>query len=139
MTKFQLDVDYDFDFRLIGISCHAKDYRLCWALNNQLGLQLEKIHRENAASGLKKNGIAIESIYTYFDEENHSAYQLFYNKHNNNLLLPEQKLADFLLTIDQMNEASFEELMKEIKKIDLVNTAFVIDVNTLKSKENLIF
>lgn len=139
MTKFQLDVDYDFDFRLIGISCHAKDYRLCWALNNQLGLQLEKIHRENATSGLKKNGIAIESIYTYFDEENHSAYQLLYNKHNNNLLLPEQKLADFLLIIDQMNEAAFEDLLKEIKKLDLVNTAFVIDVNALKSKENLIF
>jgi hypothetical protein len=139
MTKFQLDVDYDFDFRLIGISCHAKDYRLCWALNNHLGLQLEKIHRENATSGLKKNGIAIESIYTYFDAENHSAYQLLYNKHNNNLLLPEQKLADFLLIIDQMNETAFEELLKEIKKLDIVNTAFVIDVNALKSKENLIF
>lgn len=139
MTKFQLDVDYDFDFRLIGISCHSKDYRLCWALNNQLEIQLEKVHRENAASGLKKNGIAIESLYTYFDEESHSAYQLLYNKHNNNLLLPEQKLADFLLIIDQMNEEFFENLLKKIKEIDLVNTAFVIDVSTLKSKENLIF
>lgn len=139
MTKFQLDVDYDYDFRLIGISCHAKDYRLCWSLNNQLEIQLEKVHRENAASGLKKNGIAIESLYSYFDEESHSNYQLLYNKHNNNLLLPEQKLADFLLIIDQMNDETFENLLKKIKEIDLVNTAFVIDVNTLKSKENLIF
>lgn len=139
MTKFQLEVDYDFDFRLIGISCHARDYRLCWALNNHLGIQLEKIHRENASSGLKKNGIAIESLYTYFDEENHSAYQLLYNKHNNNLLIPEQKLADFLLIIDQMNDEQLEELLKKIRQIDLVNTGFIIDVNTLKSKENLIF
>jgi len=139
MTKFQLDVDYDFDFRLIGISCHSRDYRLCWALNNHLEIQLEKIHRENAASGLKKNGIAIESIYSYFDEENHSAYQLLYNKHNNNLLLPEQKLADFLLIIDQMNNEMFEDLLKKLREIDIINTAFVIDVNTLKSKENLIF
>ena len=139
MTKFQLDVDYDFGFRLIGISCHAKDYRLCWALNNQLGIQLEKVHRENASSGLKKNGIAIESLYSFFDEENHSSYQLLHNKHNNNLLLPEQKLADFLLIIDQMNDESFEDLMKKLKQVELVNTAFIIDVNTLKSKENLIF
>jgi hypothetical protein len=139
MTKFQLQVDYDFDFRLIGISCHARDYRLCWALNNHLEIQLEKVHRENASSGLKKNGIAIESIYSYYDEENHSAYQLLYNKHNNNLLLPEQKLADFLLIIDQLNDEHFENILKKIKEIDLVNTAFVIDVNTLKSKENLIF
>ena len=139
MTKFQLQVDYNFDFRLIGISCHARDYRLCWALNNHLEIQLEKVHRENASSGLKKNGIAIESIYSYYDEENHSAYQLLYNKHNNNLLLPEQKLADFLLIIDQLNDEHFENILKKIKEIDLVNTAFVIDVNTLKSKENLIF
>jgi hypothetical protein len=139
MTKFQLEVDYDFDFRLIGISCHARDYRLCWALNNHLEIQLEKIHRENASSGLKKNGIAIESIYSYFDEENHSSFQLLYNKHNNNLLLPEQKLADFLLIIDQLNDEHFENLLRKIKEIELVNTAFVIDVNTLKSKENLIF
>ena len=139
MTKFQLQVDYDFDFRLIGISCHARDYRLCWALNNHLEIQLEKVHRENASSGLQKNGIAIESIYSYYDEENHSAYQLLYNKHNNNLLLPEQKLADFLLIIDQLNDEHFENILKKIKEIDLVNMAFIIDVNTLKSKENLIF
>ena len=139
MTKFQLQVDYDFDFRLIGISCHSRDYRLCWALNNHLEIQLEKVHRENASIGLKKNGIAIESIYSYYDEENHSTYQLLYNKHNNNLLLPEQKLADFLLIIDQINDEHLENIVKKIKEINLVNTAFVIDVNTLKSKENLIF
>lgn len=59
MSKFQLQIDYDFDFRLIGISCHARDYRLCWALNNHLEIQLEKVLRENASSGLKKNGIAM--------------------------------------------------------------------------------
>jgi len=139
MTKFQLDVDYDYDFRLIGISCHARDYRLCWSLNNSLKLQLEKVHRENASEGLKKNGIAIESLYTYFDEENHITYQLLYNKHNNSLLLPEQKMADFLLIIDGMSEAKFDGLLKEVKQTDLVNTAFSIDVNSLKSKENLIF
>lgn len=139
MTKFQLDVDYDYDFRLVGISCHAKDYRLCWSLNNHLGLQLEKIHRENAGEGLKKNGIAIESLYNFYDEENHITYQFLHNKHNNNLLLPEQKVADFLLIIDGMNDASFDELIKKIKQTDLVIAAFVIDVHSLKSKENLIF
>lgn len=139
MTKFQLDVDYDFSFRLIGISCHARDYRLSWALNNDLAIQLEKVHRENAAEGLKKNGVAIESLYSFLDEENHATYQLMYNKHNNNLLLPEQKAADFLFIIDQMNDEKFDEVLQKIKQNDLVKTAFVIDVQTLKSKENLIF
>ncbi len=139
MTKFQLDVDYDFSFRLIGISCHARDYRLSWALNNDLAIQLEKVHRENAAEGLKKNGVAIESLYSFSDEENHATYQLMYNKHNNNLLLPEQKAADFLFIIDQINDEKFDEVLQKVKQNDLVKTAFAIDVNTLKSKENLIF
>jgi len=139
MTKFQLDVDYDFSFRLIGISCHARDYRLSWALNNDLSIQLEKVHRENAAEGLKKNGVAIESLYSFLDKENHATYQLMYNKHNNNLLLPEQKAADFLFIIDQMNDEKFDDVLQKIKQNDLVKTAFVIDVASLKSKENLIF
>lgn len=139
MTKFQLDVDYDFSFRLIGISCHARDYRLSWALNNDLAIQMEKVHRENANEGLKKNGVAIESLYSFTDEENHVTYQLMYNKHNNNLLLPEQKAADFLFIIDQISDEKFEEVVQKIKQNELVKTAFVIDVGSLKSKENLIF
>lgn len=139
MTKFQLDVDYDFEFRLIGISCHARDYRLCWSLNNSLGLQLEKVYRENANEGLKKNGVAIESFFLYNDKEGRISYQLLLNKHNNNLLLPEQKMADYLLIIDGINETLFEGLMKKLKQTDSVIAAFVIDVQSLKSKENLIF
>ena len=139
MTKFQLDVDYDFEFRLIGISCHARDYRLCWSLNNSLGLQLEKVYRENANEGLKKNGVDIESFFLYNDKEGRISYQLLLNKHNNNLLLPEQKMADYLLIIDGINETHFEGLMKKLKQTDSVIAAFVIDVQSLKSKENLIF
>ncbi len=139
MTKFQLDVDYDFDFKLIGISCHAHDYRLCWSLNKKLNISLEKIHRDNAKSGLKKNGVAIESLFTFYDEENHTSYQLLYNKNENQLLLPEQKKADFLLIIDQKNENKYQETLTSIREIDLVLTAFTIEVDSLKSKENLIF
>lgn len=139
MTKFQLDVEYDFEFRLVGISCHARDYRLCWSLNNSLGLRFEKVYRENAGDGLKKNGVAIESLYRFNDEEGRIGYQLLLNKHNNNLLLPEQKMADYLLIIDGMNESTFESLLKKIKQTDSVIAAFVIDVQSLKSKENLIF
>lgn len=139
MTKFQLEVDYDFDFKLIGISCHAHDYRLCWSINNKLNTSLEKIHRDNAKSGLKKNGVAIESLFTYYDEETHSSYQLLYNKNENQLLLPEQKKADYLLIIDQINEEKFQEALTKLREIDIILTAFPIEVDSLKSKENLIF
>jgi len=42
LGKHTLKIEYDFDFVLIGISSHEKDYRICWALNNVLGLDLTK-------------------------------------------------------------------------------------------------
>ena len=42
MKKHLLEIEYDYDFVLIGISSHEKDYRVCWALNNKLGLELVK-------------------------------------------------------------------------------------------------
>ena len=40
--KYLLEEDYEFDFNLLGICCHEKDYRLCWAVNSTLNLNLSK-------------------------------------------------------------------------------------------------
>ena len=42
MAKLTLDFYQDFDFDLIGICSHVKDYRLVWALNNYLGYDFAK-------------------------------------------------------------------------------------------------
>ena len=40
--KYHLEEEYEYDFDLYGISSHEKDYRICWAINNSLGLSLER-------------------------------------------------------------------------------------------------
>ena len=40
--KHLLEEKYEFDFNLLGICCHEKDYRLCWAVNSTLRLNLSK-------------------------------------------------------------------------------------------------
>ena len=40
MAKLKLDSDPDPDVFLIAISSHVNDYRLCWSLNNSLGIDL---------------------------------------------------------------------------------------------------
>ena len=44
MAKLVLDWkdEQEDSFTLIGISCHQKDYRLCWELNKILELELQK-------------------------------------------------------------------------------------------------
>ena len=36
--KYYLDDTYEYDFLLLGISCHERDYRVSWALNQKLTL-----------------------------------------------------------------------------------------------------
>jgi hypothetical protein len=40
--KHLLVEEYEYDFSLLGICCHEKDYRLCWAVNSTLDLNLTK-------------------------------------------------------------------------------------------------
>ena len=42
MSKLSLNFEEDYSFLLIGISCHAKDYRLCWELNKLLNFDFAR-------------------------------------------------------------------------------------------------
>jgi len=139
MTRFQLEVEYDYDFDLIGISCHAPDYRLCWALNQKLLLQLAKKEKDLDNKPKKQTESSIHSLYEFYHEEDHIEYQLLENKSGNSMIIPEHKQADYLLVMRNNYAVEAEEIVNKIKTIDLVLTAYKIEVKSLKSKENLIF
>lgn len=137
--KFTLEVEYDYDFSLIGICSHEKDYRVCWALNKQLGIELSKTNdlelTEKKASAPSKF-----SMFTFNDEEKYREYSILGNKSANKLLLPEHKQVDYFLMIKSgLNEKEKEELVKKIKELSIVLTAYSIEPENLKSKQNLLF
>ncbi len=136
--KYELEIEYDFDFDLIGISCHHQDYRLCWALNNSLNLGLSK-DRETLDINNKKRGLVSKhALFSGANEDLHEEYILVNNRSLHGFLLPERKEADYLLLLKNCQSHNINNLLTEIKKIDLILTAFSIDVKSLKSKENLI-
>lgn len=139
MTKTKLILDYDYDFLLIGISCHAKDYKLAWALNRQLNIDMER--KNDFSIQLKKKTEA--SVFPYFsfvNEEEQLRYVLVGNRGESSYLIPEQKQTDFFLVIDGYYEmVNSEELIQQLKAISIILTAYQIDPDELKSKQNLIF
>lgn len=139
MTKFKLEVEYDYDFDLIGISCHAPDYRLCWAINQKLGIQLGKKDEDMSVANRKLKTEAHYSLYEYYSEEDHVEYFLLTNKNGGSFVVPEQKSADYFLILRNNYAASVAELLDALKSIDMVLTAFAIEPETLKSRENLLF
>lgn len=137
--KYSLDDDYEFDFHLLGVSCHEKDYRICWAINHALGINLSKEEKDIEVIIRKSNRFSLHSMYTFFDEDNEVEYRLISNRSTMGYLIPEAMQADYLLMISDNCQWTVDELKKEINGIGFVLTTYQINVESLKSKENLIF
>lgn len=132
MSKVKLQIDYDYDFCLIGIVSHEKDYRLCWMLNTLLNIQLAK--NEDHDTGQSKH-----SMYSYIQEELFREYYLLANKGDVHSLIEEHKHIDYFLVIKgALEEDEKKHIIELIKKSDMVSAAYLIDVLSLKSKQNLI-
>lgn len=163
MAKHTLEVSYDYEFLLIGISSHEKDYRICWALNKKLELDLKKIESLEI-KGKKQTTPSYFSFFVFDKEEDFLEYSVIANfsenksldsKNNslfgatidsnehhseNELLIPEQKQMNYFFVVrGEVDDDEAEEIVKKIKEIDVVLTAIRIDPTQLKSKQNLIF
>ncbi len=137
--KYVLDDEYEYDFRLIGISCHEKDYRICWGLNNQLKIDLAREEESIEVISKKSNRYSTHTLYTYYNEDTENEYSLLSNRSNMGYLVPEQAHADYLLMVKENYPINFEDMIMQIKGLPFILTAFEVDVFQLKSKENLIF
>lgn len=137
MTKFTLNIEEEYDFSLIGISCHAKDFRLCFELNKLLEIDLT---RAKDLEIISRNTTGNYALFEYIDEDNFLDYYLISNRGEKGFLIPEHKTIDFLLQLKgATNEELEEELISKICSLSIVLTAYQIDVDSLKSKQNLIF
>ena len=71
MAKYTLSLEDDFNYDLIGLCSHHGDYRVCWSINERIGLRLQKSLEPFMVSG--KKGVVNSS---------HSLYEvpLFYRQ-----------------------------------------------------------
>ncbi|HVA98499.1 MAG TPA: IPExxxVDY family protein [Bacteroidia bacterium] len=157
MKKHKLDIQYEYDFALIGICCNEKEYRLCWSLNTQLGLELQKV--ENLFITNSEINFAEFSMFAFEKEAEFTAYYLLKNEGFRikptdinflqqtsipiseplkEWLIPEEKQCDYLLML-KGEFLNSEKILSEILEINLVTTAYRIDTMKLKSKQNLLF
>ena len=133
MSKTRLIVEYDYDFCLIGIVCHEKDYRLCWNLNTLLQLNLSKKDDHITASGN-------HSLYHYNQEQLFREYYLVSNRGSAGMLVEEHRQVDyFFIAKGDIGETEQRYFLDQFKTVEMVSAAYPMDANLLKSKHNLIF
>lgn len=135
-TRFSIldDEQELYDFKLIAISCHLKDYKLCWKLNLKLGVELNKAEKDIEIK--TKQNSSLHAYFVYDNIDDYCTYYLIKNR-SESFLIPEQANADYFLKL----EGEIDELfvMKKLNEVPEILTTYSIDINTLKSKENLIF
>ena len=154
---FEDDFEED-NYTLIAIHCSAEDYRLAYLLNTNLSLKLAR-KREDLDYNYME---ASFSIYEWYDEENFVTWNLVSNTSKKEVeqmasagslfseqqgkrtvskyLIPEQKRVDYFVKISSESYLkSSKIIISKINAIAEVITAYTLNPNQLKSKNNLIF
>lgn len=137
MAKLVLDYKEESEdsLTLIGISCHQKDYRLCWELNKTLGIELEKT--EDIPGPNEEISF---SRYYYYNEDFLQDFYLLTNKIGKNYFAAELKQADYILQVYGLrSEYETDDLMQKISGIEGVLTAFTYDAEKLKFAHPLFY
>jgi hypothetical protein len=123
--KFTLDARPEpAYYTLAGISCHLKDYRLSFLLNQAMGCDFIKM--EDLPGGY--------SLYFYRDEECRNTYSLISNRSAEKILFPGLKQTDFILLVEgPYKKSQLNRLVNNLKTIPNILTAFEIQAQSLKN------
>lgn len=119
----KLKFEEDKDFKVIAIASHENDYRLGWAINQNLNLNFVK-----TKDLLLSSEPRIEfSRFACLDKNSEIELELISNKSESGFLLKNHKNIDFIVKVaseqSEINQYVLS-LIKKIRAIDLVITAF---------------
>lgn len=138
MSKLLLELEYDFDFTLYGVSSHVANYRLAWGLNQLFDLDLERVDDIDLSFGSSKKGDF--SLYKFEDEESYSTLHLMSNRCSLGYLIPELKQMDYFIQYwGPMSNMELDQFKNELRNSPSVLAVIDIDTMALKSRNNLLF
>jgi hypothetical protein len=162
MAVYKLHIDEfdEIDYQLIAIHTSLEDYRLAYFINQNLPILLKK--SDNTIQISNKEGETQFTRFLYEDEKTGISWDLIQNQNDivvssqrNNpglfaesnssfstkiYLIPEFKKVDFFLKIENASAGiDLEMITSQIKKIERISTVYSVEVEKIKSKNNLIF
>ena len=143
MKTLHLEIDYDFGFALYGLVSSCKDYKVAWALNRLLDLNL--IRQKELCYEMPDRQKLLISNFEHNDR--YSVVRLFRNKAlgtstlKKPFLLPDLKEYDYVLQITGALQQYLnpQELIGRMQRLTLIQYTKQFDPLTLKHKEHLLF
>lgn len=139
IRKNKLEIEYSFDFELVGVRTSLKGYKLAWYLNRMLHTRLAK--QKDLEVHLKKGSAAYDH-YAFITPPN--ALHLFRNRpidaeSGAPALVPEFPHFDYVLMTQSEEKLTGNRLQEYLREVPSVELAALIPLSALKSKETFIF
>lgn len=142
MHTTRLEIEYTFDFIVFAVVTSAKEFKLAWELNQLLRIDLQK--QQDIRLEFLKN--ADLNVSNFLFETEHMRFRLLKNKSVSerpnapaSYLIPEHREYDYLFQVLGANLESYLKVIPQVVRTSTVIEYFaVMDITTLKSKENLI-
>ncbi len=135
MAFHTLEIEDEYDFEIIGVSSHEKDYRLAWSLNKSLGWRLVRIE-DAVVEG--KRSTTHHARFRWTHPVDQTVFTLIDNKTPEGTFMPDLMQFDYLLKIEQPSESSMKKLQSGLRKTDFVLAFQRQEVDKLKYKDNLL-
>ncbi len=132
-THFTLEKVDAIDFNVLAINSHAKGYKLCWNINNELQLNFEKVEDQPIEKEMMFSRYFCET--TKGDE-----YNILANRSKKGYLIPNQKSVNYFLIVNNRNWlAEKKEFISKLRKNKEVLLVFELDVVNSKYINRFIF
>ncbi len=139
MGRQILRVEFDYDFAIIALVTGLRDYRLCWFINKALDIDLQRQDDLEIHLPDKKTLARFSCFYAWNNLERKGIHCISNRSGNNRYLLPELKMIDFIVRISGCyEEQEIDDILEALKCIQQVQSAFRVEVENLRSKQNLI-
>jgi hypothetical protein len=130
-----LEIEDEYDFEIIGVSSHEKDYRLAWSLNKTLGWRLVRIE-DAVVEG--KRSTTYHARFRWMHPVDQTVFTLIDNKTPEGTFLPDLAQFDYVLKIEQPGESTMKRLQEGLRKTDFVLAFQMQEVDKLKFKDHLL-
>ncbi len=139
IKKNKLEIEYSFDFELVGVRTSLKGYKLAWELNKILNSRLVK--QKDLVIHLKK-GTASYDHYAFLTSA--SALRLFRNRPSDSEngipeLVPEFPHFDYVLLTESGENLIGHRLLEYLRPVPSIELVALIPLSALKSKDSFIF
>ncbi|WP_281636962.1 IPExxxVDY family protein [Flavobacterium marginilacus] len=150
----------EIDYSLIAIHTTLEDYRLAYFINQKLHVNLNKSIKEIQITD--KEGEVHFSRFHYYEKKKDILWDLIQNineviqqkKEDNQSLftnfdievakkvymIPEFKKVNYFLKIENSeDDTNLLKIQSELNSIDQIAANYIVEINKIKSKNNLIF